>query len=109
MSKPITLAPSCDRRSTRVANLDLGQGQCPSVARLFSSISASTTAGEGGTCPRERKRRSYVFNSISSKIGGPEKKSMITRRRLKSVREVGLMENKNFRRLIGYAFPEGKC
>jgi hypothetical protein len=32
---------------------------------------------------------------------------MTTRRRLKSVREAGLMENKDFRRLIGYAFLEG--
>ena len=47
MSKPITLAPSRDSMSTSAASLDLGQGQRPSVARLFSSITASTTAGKG--------------------------------------------------------------
>ena len=57
MSKPITFAPSRDSVSTSAAIFDRGQGQRPSASRLFSSITAIATAGEGGRGPREDSGR----------------------------------------------------
>jgi hypothetical protein len=47
ISNPITFAPSRERASTSAAIFERGQGQRPSVSRLFSSMTASATAGEG--------------------------------------------------------------
>jgi hypothetical protein len=58
MSKPITLAPSAERASTRVAIFDRGHGQRPSASRLFSSMTTMTVAGEGLCAPRDTNRRS---------------------------------------------------
>ena len=58
MSKAITFAPSRARMSTSAAIFERGHGQRPSASRLFSSITASVTAGDGGESPRERTRRS---------------------------------------------------
>ena len=45
-SNPITLAPSRERLSIRVANFDRGHGHRPSTSRLFSSMTTIATAGE---------------------------------------------------------------
>ncbi len=71
MSIAITFAPAFESSVTRSAILDLGHIHFPSLAMLFSSITAKTTSEPGEILFLDSNLASMVFNSIRSRKGTP--------------------------------------